>query len=113
VTLAKAQPGKAGEFRAAWEKHIKPITDKLLADGTLVGYGLASASRRSEAFTNMGWVTFPNLAARDKYNAAFDARPAADGKAANEALAKAIDGDATRGLLLRSIIFESAAPPPR
>jgi hypothetical protein len=79
----------------------------------IIGYGFASASPRSDAFTHVGWVTFPNLAARDKYNAAFDARPAADVKAANEAFASTIDGDATRGLLLRSIIFESAAPPPR
>jgi len=113
VTFAKAQPGKGAEFRAAWEKHLKPIVDKLMTDGTLIGYGLTAASPRSDAFTHMGWVTFPNLAARDKYNAAFDARPAAAVKEANDAIGSTIDGDATRGLLLRSIIFESAAPPPR
>jgi hypothetical protein len=111
VTFGKVQPGKGGEFRATWEKYNKPLADKLIADGTLIGYGFATASPQSDAFTHMGWVTFPNLAARDKYIAAFGARSAEEVKEANEAFAKTIDGDATRGLLLRSIIFESAAPP--
>jgi hypothetical protein len=111
VTFGKVQPGKGGEFRATWEKYNKPLTDKLVADGTLLGYGLAAASPQGDAFTHVGWITFPNLAARDKYIAAFGARSADEVKEANEAFAKAIDGDATRGVLLRSIIFETTAPP--
>ena len=111
VTFGKALPGKSGEFRAAWEKYIKPSTAKLLADGAVIGYGLATASPRTGAFTHMAWITIPDLAARDKFYAALDARSAADVKDSNEAFARTLDGDATRGLLLRSLIYETAAPP--
>ncbi len=111
VTFAKVQPGKSAEFRAAWDKYIKPTSDKLMADGTLIGYGLGVASPRTDAMTHVGWVTLPNLAARDKYIAAFAARAPAEVKDADEAFTRTIDGDATRGLFLRSLIHEAAAPP--
>ncbi len=38
--FVKVKPGKAGEYRKAWEKYNKPVLDKLVADGTVLVYGL-------------------------------------------------------------------------
>jgi hypothetical protein len=110
VTFTKAQPGKGADLRAAWEKYIKPTLDTLLADGTVISYGFSVAAPRTEESTNMSWATLPNLAARDKYNAAFDARSEADRKEATAAFVATLDASATRGMILRSLIFKSAAP---
>ena len=42
MTYGRALPGKAQAYRAVWEKYYKPIYAKLLADGTIVGYGLST-----------------------------------------------------------------------
>ncbi len=40
VISAQLQPGREDEFMAAYSRYIKPIFDKMLADGTIVAYQL-------------------------------------------------------------------------
>jgi hypothetical protein len=113
VTYGRALPGKAQGYRAAWEKYFKPIYAKLLADGTIVGYGLSTEEvKTTDAYTHLSWVTMPNLAARDKVRAAILAPSPAERDQRMKDLLDVGDPTATRGAILRSIIF-NVAPPQR
>ena len=78
LSYSKANPGKAGDLRKAYMEYVAPVNDKLMADGTIVGYGLATpAIHRGENWTFMSWTALGSLAALDKVEAAFDAADAA------------------------------------
>ena len=108
--FVQAKPGKGADYRAAWEKYNKPVYDKLLKDGVIMAYGLSVEELKStNDFTHFSWVAMTNLAAADKLRAAFaadrDKRSAEEREAINATFAATIDGTASRGLLLRSLIF--------
>ena len=74
----KSNPGKAGDMRKAYMEYVAPVNDKLIADGTILGYGLATpAVHRGENWSFMSWTALGSLAALDKVEAAFDAADAA------------------------------------
>jgi len=52
----KVKPGKGGDYRKVWEKYNKPVLDKLVADGTVLAYGLAVEEVRTDGdFTHFVW----------------------------------------------------------
>lgn len=116
ITVVHVKPGKGDDFRAWWELYVKPVLDKLVADGTIIGYefGVEEAKTTGD-FTHFGTVTLPNLAAREKVRAAFaadrQARSAAERAHITESVLKVLDPDATRNFILRSIALHVAAPP--
>jgi hypothetical protein len=72
----KVNPGKGGNFRKAWEKDNKPVFDKLVADGVVLGYGFAVEEIRTEGqFTHFVWYDTKDLASMGKVRAAFLAEP--------------------------------------
>lgn len=74
VTRFRVERGKSRDFQKTWEKYSKPIYEKLLAEGTILGYGLINEEYVSqEPATHWVWVRFASSAADDQINAAFRA----------------------------------------
>lgn len=113
--MVKVKPGKGSEYRTTWEKYNKPVLDKAIADGVILGYGFAVEELRTEgSFTHFTWIAANNMADWDRFRAAFMADRAGRGpderNAISAALANAVDGDASRQFVTRSIMFKVAAP---
>jgi hypothetical protein len=113
--FVKVKPGKGGEYRKAWEKYNKPVYDKLVADGVILGYGLdVEEVRTSGEFTHFTWVDTKDLAAMDKLRAAFladrDRRTQEEQDAITNLFTSLLDADASRGEIARSLIFHVSAP---
>lgn len=112
--FVKVKPGKAGDFRKAWEKYNKPIFDKLLADGTILAYGLAVEDIRTDGdFTHFVWYDVKDLASFDKVRAAFiadrDHRSQEEQDSITHAFVSLQDVDASRSSVTRSLIFHVPA----
>jgi len=68
----KVKPGKGADDRKAWEKYNKPVFDKLVADGTVLAFGLSVEDVRTDGdFTHYVWIATKDLATQDKVRAAF------------------------------------------
>jgi hypothetical protein len=116
LVILKVQPGKGQEYRRLWEQYNKPVYDKLAADGVIHGYALGvQEAIRTDAFTHYVAVSMPNLAARDKIRAAFEAdreaRTPADRSIITNSFQAVVEAGATRNEILRSVVFKAAAPP--
>ena len=59
--FVNVKPGKAGEYRKAWEKYNKPVFDKLLADGVVLAYGLGSLGSHRDPRRAGYWLRWPRL----------------------------------------------------
>jgi hypothetical protein len=113
-TFAQAKPGKAGDYRAAWEKYNKPVYDKLLADGTIAAFGLGvEEAKTTNDFTHFTWVSMTSLGAWDKVRAAFIAdrerRSAEEREAIGQTFNSLTDPTASRSLVSRALIFHEAS----
>lgn len=111
----KVKPGKGSDFRKAWEKYNKPVFDKLVADGTVLAYGLAVEEIRTEGdFTHFVWYDVKDLASFDKVRAAFNAdrdrRSQEEQDALTHLFVSLVDADASRSEVGRSLIFKVGAP---
>lgn len=74
VTAAQVERGKGEQFRALWDKYVKPTFDELLANGTILAYELAGDYVVTEApGMRYGWYLVPNAEGEDKVEAAFNA----------------------------------------
>jgi hypothetical protein len=109
--FVKVKPGKGSEYRKIWEKYNKPVLDKLLADGTVLAYGLSVEEIRTEgSFTHFTWYDTKDLAAMDKIRAAFiadrDQRSQEEQEAITHAFSSVLDLDASRAEVDRSLIFK-------
>lgn len=108
---AKAKPGKGGEYRKVWEKYNKPVLDKLVADGVVLAYGLAVEEIRTDGdFTHFTWFATKDLASMEKVRTAFvtdrDKRSQDEQDAITAAFGNALDLDASRSDVDRSLIFK-------
>lgn len=113
--FVKVKPGKGGDYRKAWEKYNKPVFDKLVADGVILGYGLeVEEVRTSGEFTHFTWVDTKDLAAMDKLRNAFiadrDRRTQEEQDAITNLFGSLLDADASRANVARSLIFHVPAP---
>jgi hypothetical protein len=113
--FVKVKPGKAGDYRKAWEKYNKPIFDKLLADGVILAYGLAVEDVRTEGdFTHFVWYDVKDLGSFDKVRTAFladrDLRSQEEQDAITHLFVSLTDVDASRSEVGRSLIFRVATP---
>jgi hypothetical protein len=108
--FVKVKPGKGSDYRKAWEKYNKPVLDKLVADGVVLAYGLAVEEVRTDGdFTHYTWVGTKDLGSLEKVRAAFtadrDKRSQEEQDAITAEFLKAIDPDASRSEVGRSIMF--------
>lgn len=66
--------GKGSDHTKAWETYVKPVYEQLLADGTIVAYGLDTEYIHTEKpGGRTSWYIIPNMEADAKVEAAFDA----------------------------------------
>ena len=81
----KVKPGKMNEFSDVFAKYQKPIYDKLVADGVLIGYSVDTEIIHSDA-ASMVWIitVMADLGAKDKVMAVTRAAP--DRRAAQVAM---------------------------
>jgi len=78
LSYHKANPGRFSETEDGYKKYIAPVYDKLVADGTVISYGLETPEvHRREGWDFMTWWKSDSLAKRDVVDAAFDAANAA------------------------------------
>lgn len=108
--FTKVKPGKARDYRETWEKYNKPILDKLLADGTVLAFGLAMKEVKTTGdMTHFSWYAVKSMDAFDKIRSAFNAdrdhRSKEERDAITAAFLSAIDPDASRAEVDRAIIF--------
>lgn len=112
--FVKVKPGKAADYRKAWEKYNKPVFDKLLADGVILGYGMeVEEVRTSGEFTHFVWLDTKDLGAMEKFRAAFladrDHRTQEEQDAIGNLFNSLVDADASRSEIARSLIFHVPA----
>jgi hypothetical protein len=113
--FVKVKPWKGAEYRKAWEKYNKPVYDKLLADDTILAFGLSVEDVRTDGdFTHYTWVATKDLASQDKVRAAFladrDKRSQEEQEALTHLFTSLTDPDAARNELDRSLIFHLPSP---
>ncbi len=106
----KVQPGKAAEYRRAWEKYNKPVYDKLVADGVVLAFGLAVEEVKTDGdFTHFVWVATADMSGFDKIGPAFAAdrarRSEEERNAIQELFASVTEPDMARSIVTRSRIF--------
>ena len=106
----KVRPGRGGDYRKAWEKYNKPVFDKLVADGTLLGYGLSVEEVRTDGdFTHFVWMETKDLSSMEKVRSAFAAdrehRSEEERNALNDLFLSLVDADASRSEVTRTIVF--------
>lgn len=108
--FVKVHPGKGADYRAAWEKYNKPVFDKLLADGVILGYGLAVEEVKTAGeFTHFVWYLAKDMAAFDKQRDAFMADRNRRSQEERDGIAALFlslsDPDAARSIIVRAIMF--------
>ena len=106
----KVKPGKGSDFRKTWEKYNKPVLDKLVADGTVLAYGLSVEEVKTDGdFTHFVWYATKDLGAFEKVRAAYtadrDKRSQEEQDAITAEFLKTIEPDASRSEVGRSIMF--------
>lgn len=109
--FVKVKPGKAGEYRATWEKYNKPVFDKLISDGVILAYGLASEEVKTDGdFSHFVWMATANMGGMDKIGAAFAAdrsrRSEDERKTIGELFTSVTEPDKSRSIVTRSRIFK-------
>ena len=108
--FVKVKPGKAAEYRRAWEKYNKPVYDKLVADGVVAAYGLGVEEVKTDGdFTHFIWVATANMAALDKIGPAFNAdrqrRSEEERSAIADLFASLTEPDKARSMVTQARIF--------
>jgi len=85
----RANPGRFGDMRRNYMENMAPVLDKLVADGTIINYGLSTPEyHRGQGWDFMSWTLLDSLGAMDKAGAGFDAANAARTDEQREALRK-------------------------
>jgi hypothetical protein len=72
--FSNVKPGEGSAYRSYWDEHTEPLFESLLADGTIVAYGLTVEDVITEGFGGRtSWYIVPNAAGLDAVGAAFRA----------------------------------------
>ena len=112
--FVQAKPGKGADYRAAWEKYVKPVFDSLAKEGSIAAYGLGVEEvKTTNTFTHFSWYAMTSLGATDKLRTAFQAdrakRSQEERNAIAAAFAETYNSTESRGLVMRSLIFREAS----
>lgn len=119
VILDTLKPGKSGDYVRLITENYGPTLDRMMAEGKILGWGIAEKANIDGGYTHAGWVIYPNWTA---YAAVENAFGEAFADASEEDQAKIAAGfaDATEPhsqLIrhLRSVVLDTAenAPPAR
>lgn len=110
LSATQIQPGKGRQWRELYDKYYKPVYEQLLADGTILGYGVdVELVHTEDPGLRLPWVLVPNAEGLDKIEAAFDAVRQEAGpegaKAYTAALAEVVVPGAHRDTLDRVVQY--------
>lgn len=110
----KVKPGMSADYRRTWEKYNKPVFDKMIADGSLLAYGLAVEEVKTDGdFTHFVWMATNDMAGLEKIGPAFAAdrarRTDDEQKSIAELFASVTEPDKARSVVTRSRIFKIPA----
>jgi hypothetical protein len=119
VTVAsffKVLPGKGEAVMEMFKKVDKPVLDKLMADGTIVGWGMGMPwVHTGGAWNLVFWISTADMAAREKVEKAFEAaektRPAEENRKLQEAFYAAVAMDAHRDGVYRQVLRRTGKAP--
>jgi hypothetical protein len=108
----KIKPGKAAEYRALWDRYNKPVYDALVADGTLLAYGLAAEEIKTDGdWTHFVWMATADMASLEKVRFAFvadrDRRSVEERNSITAAFTSVTEPDANRAIVTRSTVFKT------
>ena len=74
ISVWKVRPGRGRAWRAVWEKYFKPTYDELLANGTILAYGISFQYVHTvDPRYRYVWSIAPSADAVDKVNEAYTA----------------------------------------
>ncbi len=109
----KVKPGMGNAWRALWEKYNKPVFDKLVADGTVLAYGVSVEDLKTDSnFTHFVWYACKDLSGFDKVRAALGADRNRRSQEERDSIAAQFgaltEPDAVRNYISRSLIFKVA-----
>jgi hypothetical protein len=112
VSIFKAKPGKFEALQKGFENYYKATADKLVADGTILGYSLLMETMHSTDPSTLWYVvSTPDMAAQDKIRAAFRAelqkRSEIERTAIEKEFEEISDESAHRDFLMRSEVYVS------
>ena len=108
--FTQVKPGKGSDYRETWEKFNKPVLDKLVADGTVLAYGLTVEEvKTTNDFTHFTWYAVKSPDGMDKVRSAFNADRDRRSKEERDAITAAflatINPEASRSEVDRSLIL--------
>ena len=115
IYMVTVKPGKYADWRAAFDKYIKPTLDGLVDNGTINAWGLGAEEVRTDGnFTHFVWISYPNLAAMEKQRNTFgelnSKRSMEESAHITWLFTESSDSNASRSFILRAIIFKVAPP---
>ncbi|MFQ5662523.1 MAG: hypothetical protein ACE5HL_01655 [Terriglobia bacterium] len=110
IGFFKAQPGKGEDFVGLIMEYDKPVLDKLLADGTIMAWGIdAPWTHGDDTWTHSLWATMANWGQLGRLEKAFEEAQKARSKEENEKLEQkfraTIVAGSHRDLILRELVF--------
>jgi hypothetical protein len=108
----KVKPGQGRAFRRAFDKYNKPILDKLVAEGSVLAWGLSMEELKTTSyFTHVLWISTADLAGNDKVRGAVvadrDRRSEDEQDAIATTFADLTDPDAGRAQIAQTLIFRT------
>jgi hypothetical protein len=104
VGMINVKPGRGGEWLSAFKKYEQPVLDKLLAEGTVLAWGVDVPLHHRKGFPSHNyWLAVPNYAALDKVNRARSAAMQKINAAERESLMALADPATHEDALLRTI----------
>jgi hypothetical protein len=109
--MQKVKPGHSAVALMLFRHHEKPVLDKLVADGTIYGYSFdVEALHTSAPGTVWMIVALPDLGAKGKVRAAFNAAwqkmPEADREAMEKVYEDTFDRSAHRDFVSQAVIYK-------
>ena len=110
VNFYQVKAGKSQDWLNFFNAFSKPVLDQLLSDGTILGYGADEQNFHTEIPGGRSmWILYPDSAALDKTDAAFDAArdkySAEIGKAVSASYSELVEWGAHRDELTRIISY--------
>lgn len=110
VSVQKVQPGKADDYLALYDKHMKPVLEQLYKDGALTAYGVdAELVHTGDTAYRYFWQVLPDADAFDKVQAAYAAvrskRTPEERRTISQAFAEVSDPSAHRDSQSNVIVY--------
>jgi hypothetical protein len=119
ITVAsffKVMPGKGETVMELFKKYDKPVLDKLMAEGTITGWGVGRPwVHTNGAWNLLFWINALDMGAHEKVDQAFEVaekgRSAAENKKIEDTFYAAVAMDAHRDGVYRQVAGKAGRPP--